>query len=254
MTGRPLPEPDDDQDRAILGHIAEFGWSVIGIEEDDEGPSYSFSVGLYHTLGAPELLIVGQKPQTAQGLINHAGELLRNGQRFADGERRDGILGGYPAVFAAVDPRYYREYLGYATWLYRGCDFPVLQIVWPDRDGRFSWDADYPAELFWRQRVLGRTDRWPHGWPFPDPPNVATFTTRQIVREKQPIRLVTHDADGAWQFHTGDPVTAQDAMIVALEQMVQLDPSLVDLGAMDYGWRATRTAVNAAWVREMVEE
>src|SRR5436309_1539076 len=112
MAERTLPEPDDDQDRSILGHITEFGWSVIGIEEDDEGPNYSFSVGLYHTLGVPELLIVGQKPQTAQGLINHAGELLRSRRRFAAGERTDGILEGYPATFIAVDPRYFRDYLG----------------------------------------------------------------------------------------------------------------------------------------------
>lgn len=254
MAERILPEPEDDHDRAILGHIAGYGWSVIGIEEDDEGPTYSFSVGLYHTLGAPELLVVGQKPPTAQGIINHAAELMRDGRRFADGERTDDILGGYPAVFAAVDPRYHREYLGYARWLYRGSDFPVLQIVWPDRDGRFPWDDGYPAALFARQRVLGRTSRWPHGWPFPDPPNVVTFTSRQVVREKQPIRLVTHNDDGAWQFHTGHPVSLDDAMIVALEQMVRIDPTLTELGGLGCGRSATRAEVGAAWERSESEE
>jgi hypothetical protein len=176
MSERALPEPEDDQDRAILAHIAEYGWSVIGIEEDDEGPSYSFSVGLTHTLGVPELFIMGQKPETAQGIINHAGELLRAGRRFSAGERTDDLLGGYPAVLVAVAERYYRAFFGYARWLYRGNTFPVLQIVWPDRGGHFPWDDSYPAPLFWRQRVLGLTARWPHGWPFPDPPNVATFT------------------------------------------------------------------------------
>jgi hypothetical protein len=254
MAARTLPEPEDDQDREILGHITEYGWSVIGIEEEDEAPSYSFSVGLHHTLGVPELLIMGQKPQTAQGLINHAGELMRGGRRFTAGERAEGLLEGYPAVLVAVDPHYYREYLGYARWVYRGSDFPVLQIVWPDRDGHFPWDDDYPAQLFWRQRVLGRTDRWPHGWPFPDPPNVATFTTRQVVRDRQPIRLVEHNEDGAWQFHTGEPVAPADAMIVALEQMLLLDPSLAALGNLGCGRRATRAAPDAAWERDGTEE
>jgi hypothetical protein len=242
-----LPQPEDEHDRAILGHIAEHGWSVIGIEEEDGEPPYSFSVGLYHTLGVPELLIVGQKPENAQGLINNAGELMRAGRRFRTNRRTTGILEGYPAVFVAVDPRYYLGYLGCGRWLYRGDEFPILQLVWPDREGRFPWDEGYPAPLFARQRVLGKTKRWPHGWPFPDPPNVATFTTKQVVREKQPILLVTHDDDGNWQFHTGRPASLDDAMVVGLEQMLRLDPSLADLGNLKCGQRATRTSPDAEW-------
>ena len=235
MAAQPLPEPDDDRDRAILASIASYGWSVIGIQEEEDAPTYSFSVGIYHTLGVPELLIIGQKPENAQGLINNAGELMREGRRFTPGERAEGLLEGYPAVLVEVDPRYYREYLGYAGWVNRGWDFPVLQIVWPDLDGRFPWDQGYPAPLFWRQRVLGRTEHWPHGWPFPDPPDAAAFTTGQVARERQPIRLVTHDEDGTWQFHTGDAASVDDAMIVALEQMLLIDPSLGELGNLPCG-------------------
>jgi hypothetical protein len=243
-----LPRPEDEHDRAILGHIAEHGWSVIGIEDEGGEPPYSFSVGFYRTLGVPELLIMGQKPENAQGLINNAGELMRGGRRFRTNRRTSGLLEGYPAVFVAVDPRYYREYVGYARWLYRGSDFPMLQVVWPDREGHFPWEEGYPAPLFWRQRVLGRVKRWPHGWPFPDPPNVATFTTKQVVRENQPILLVTRDADGAWQFHTGEPASLEDAMIVALEQVLRLDPSLAELGNLQPGRRAKRADAGAAWV------
>jgi hypothetical protein len=249
-----LPWPEDEHDRAILGHIAEHGWSVIGIEDEGGEPPYSFSVGFYRTLGVPELLIMGQKPENAQGLINNAGELMRGGRRFRTNRRTSGLLEGYPAVFVAVDPRYYREYVGYARWLYRGDDFPMLQLVWPDREGHFPWDEGYPAPLFWRQRVLGPVKRWPHGWPFPDPPNVASFTTKQVVREKQPILLVTRDADGAWQFHTGGAASLGDAMIVALDQMLRLDPSLADLGNLQPGRRATRTSPEAQWDVQNLEQ
>ena len=254
MTQRKFPEPEDDQDRAILGHITGFGWSVIGIEEEADAPSYSFSVGLYHTLGHPELVILGQKPETAHRLINHAGEMIRAGRRFTDGERTDGILDGYPAVFVNIEERYFREYFGYARWFYRGSDFPMLQIVWPDKtSGAFPWEDGYTPELFWRQRVLGRTERWPHGWPFLDPPNVATFTSRQVGDDRKPILLVTHDENGAWQFHTGDAVTLEDARVVSLEQMLLFDPTLADLGNLGYGWRATRASADAPWERAKME-
>ena len=42
-------------------------------------------------------------------------------------------------------------------------------------------------------------------WPFSDPPNVAVFTTGQVVRGERAVLYVSHDADdGAWQFLTGD--------------------------------------------------
>lgn len=60
-----------------------------------------------------------------------------------------------------------------------------------------------------------KTERSTETWPFADPWNVAVFTTRQIVRDGEPILHVSHDwDDGAWQFHTGaGRVYERDAMV-----------------------------------------
>ena len=94
--------------------------------------------------------------------------------------------------------------------------------------------------------------RFPHGWPFPDPPNAAAFTTRQVAREGRPVRLVTHDADGSWQFHTGEPVSAADGMVVCLEELLKLDPTLADLGGLPRGRRAARRP-DGTWERSESE-
>jgi hypothetical protein len=88
-------------------------------------------------------------------------------------------------------------------------------------------------------------------WPFDDPPNVATHTTRQIVRDGRPILYVSHDEDdGAWQFHTGDAeVSLWDGMIVCLSEMVRSDPSLLALADLPYGWVAFRESVDSPWRR-----
>lgn len=87
-------------------------------------------------------------------------------------------------------------------------------------------------------------------WPFADPPNVAVFTTTAIVKGGRPILRVTHDAaDGAWQFHTGLGAEAGDAMIVALREIVRLDPSVASLSDLPYGWVATREDLAAEWKR-----
>ncbi len=82
-------------------------------------------------------------------------------------------------------------------------------------------------------------------WPFADPKNVAVFTTKQVMRLGQPILHVSHDEDdGAWQFHTGvEQLSENDAMIVALSEIVEHDQSISELADLPCGWFADRDAV-----------
>jgi hypothetical protein len=250
MAAVKLPEPQDDTDRWLLEQIRHPGWAVVGIEASDEGPGYSFSVGVYHTLDQPEVVVMGLRQRDATLLINDVGERMRAGQRFAPGDRSDDLAEGYPTAFVGMDRRYYHEYLGYAHWLYRGWDFPAVQLVWPDKAGVFPWEPGYNARFFPHQRVLGPVAGWPHGWPFPAPPNQATFTSRQVVRDGRPIRLVTHDADdGSWQFLSGDPVTTADGMVVSLQAVLDRDPTVAELGNLPPGWRAVRADAGSPWER-----
>ncbi len=90
----------------------------------------------------------------------------------------------------------------------------------------------------------------PTDWPFEDSPNVAVFTTRAVVKGGQPILYVTlDDEDGAWQFHTGGDARIQDVMLVALQDIFKLDPSIGELADLDYGWIATRETATSPWVR-----
>src|SRR5258708_4069418 len=141
MVQRELPTPEDDCDRKVLADITRVGWTVIGVAEDEEGPGFAFSIGLFHTLGHPEVLIMGLGPQVAQQLINDMGDAIRKGHRFEAGQRHEGIAANFPLAFVEMDKRYYREYLGYAGWFYQGPDFPVVQCLWPDKQGVFPWES-----------------------------------------------------------------------------------------------------------------
>jgi hypothetical protein len=87
-------------------------------------------------------------------------------------------------------------------------------------------------------------------WPFADPPNMATITVRQILKDGEPILYVTHDADdGGWQFLTGGDVSESDAMVVSLEEMLEHDPTLAELANLEPGWTAARGDVGMPWHR-----
>ncbi len=91
-------------------------------------------------------------------------------------------------------------------------------------------------------------------WPFNDPPNVATITVRQIVESGHPILLVTRDLeDDGWQFLTGGELNVDDAMVVGLGEMFELDSTIADLASLEPGWQATREEVGAPWTRSQNE-
>ncbi|MDG3007958.1 hypothetical protein [Paludisphaera mucosa] len=85
-------------------------------------------------------------------------------------------------------------------------------------------------------------------WPFQDPPYAEVVTLDRIVRGASPILLVARDEDG-WQFLDGEHVFEDDGEVVLLGEIVQLDPTLLDLADLDIGWHASRTDVGEPWER-----
>jgi len=88
-------------------------------------------------------------------------------------------------------------------------------------------------------------------WPFDDPPNLASFTTANVIDRGDPILFVTHDkSDGAWQFLCGKTNSPEDARVVGLDCALKLDSSLAALADLPRGWQAWREDVRSPWKRE----
>ena len=91
-------------------------------------------------------------------------------------------------------------------------------------------------------------NKFPREWPFEDDRRVAVFTTSHVVHAGKPIVYVSHDADdGAWQFHSDDTVSQKDAMLLALEEIVEIDPTIASLASLPLGCCATRKDQSSAW-------
>ena len=88
-------------------------------------------------------------------------------------------------------------------------------------------------------------------WPFADARNAAVITVRQIVHNGEPILRVSHDKDdGCWQFLEWETPEEEDAMVVALETIVALDPSVKELADLPLRWRAFRREFGGQWYRK----
>jgi hypothetical protein len=87
-------------------------------------------------------------------------------------------------------------------------------------------------------------------WPFDQTKKAATFTTTHVLNDKKDITHVYHDEeDHGWQFHYAGPKSAADAMLVAMMEIVEYDPSVLEVADLPPGWMAVRDRRGAAWRR-----
>ncbi|WP_121437973.1 DUF4262 domain-containing protein [Actinomadura pelletieri] len=129
---------DNFQLRTIV-HITEYGWSVVLVHPDDDGPGWAYTIGLWHSHGAPELAMFGGDVYEMEESLNTLGRHTADGRLPTDGERRDGVVRGQAAAFRETDPLWYDAMFGGAVAFYRRPTPPMLQVVWPNREGLFPW-------------------------------------------------------------------------------------------------------------------
>jgi hypothetical protein len=147
----------DEHEAQTLADVDRFGWSVLEVS-NDAGPDFAYSVGMFRTLGHPEILLFGLPLDVMHHLINDVGEQVRAGTRYVTGQVTDEFLEGYDVTFRAVPTFQYGGHLGWANWLYGGTDYPALQLVYPDRYHRWPWDAGVEPDFRENQPILADID------------------------------------------------------------------------------------------------
>jgi hypothetical protein len=147
----------------IAGRIARQGWTAIYVGDYSTAPTWAYTIGLQHSLGAPEV-IVFDIPQDAANLVFQevfrqiqAGELvIRDGERWRPD---DGVMTWrkvHPSRFVD-DPE--NPWLGLAvdfglTLGGASRELEAYQLVIGDADGHLPWEAGYDERLRPLQRAL----------------------------------------------------------------------------------------------------
>ncbi|HAS52842.1 MAG TPA: hypothetical protein DCS42_01335 [Nitrospiraceae bacterium] len=93
-----------------------------------------------------------------------------------------------------------------------------------------------------------------HTWQFKEDRNLAVFCLRSIVKAGAVSLYGSHDSeDGMWQFLDGTEPTEPNAMIISLGEVVDLDPTVVELAGLPPGWYTMRSSRNDEWVFRKTE-
>lgn len=259
----PPPEQDaelDDRDRKVLTDVQTYGWHVVDIRDDPVTQGWTFSVGMWHTLGSPELAVFGLPSPHGGHLINDLGKMIRGGlsigpEIVVDDALAEGRLVG----FRPAHSTWYRSLFGWATWFAQKPPLPVAQVVWADAKGRFPWDERADPDLqthqpaIWVPREEHPVSAWSkagnEGWAFPSRPTATAFTTVRVVEEAAPIVYVVHDEDHTWQFIDELAWLESDIRISHLAHIVDGDPTLASIADLPLGWQAFRGDVGGEWTR-----
>lgn len=235
---------DDADEQRVIDDIREYGWHVVGIEADESGPAFAYSVGLQHTFDHPEIIVFGlNDAETMMHIINTIGEAVRNGSVFQDWHESDQILNGYSCLFRTIPAKAYPDYLGYANWYYRPSPFAVLQCFWPDKQHRFPWDPECHPSVQQRQPILSEKD----DWPFNEGKNRMAVTTKPVIEGTRRISLVVHSEDNDWQFLCGTTNKPNDGKLVSLDSILAIDPTVALVADLPRGWKASRDSINSDW-------
>lgn len=153
LPGFVFRDPDDPGDIKFLQDIREHGWHVVGVPDDEEGPGFSFTVGVHLRTLQPEILMMGVPIESSHRILNEIAGYLMEGGTIAPGQKYSGFVDGREVMFRPIHQSRFGEYLGYAVWFYRPLagEFPAFQCLWPDLQGRFPHEPGFDSRFVGRQ-------------------------------------------------------------------------------------------------------
>lgn len=234
--------------KEIVDNIEKYGCHVIMVS-GDHLPGSVYSIGLYEKFGHPEIICFGMDLNMMASLTNEVCEWIKESNTIEPYIPYDDYLENADVKFIPVDKVFYDDYLNFGINYYEGTNFPVLQMVWPDKENKFPWDEGFYQPWKFQQPLLDRDI----DFKFYEERNLGVYTTKEVVKG-DPILYVYHDNDGDWQFHTTDDPDFNDAIIVSLKEIIKLDSSLNELYDLKPGWSAFRANKNDKWKRLKGEE
>lgn len=147
----------------IEADIAAHKCSMIGVPGDEDGPSFTYTIGLTD-MGWPEIICVGMNPQTAMILINSmVAKYVESGETPEKGDMPD--IANLPVVLGETDQPAIEKYLCQASYRQERVGGPpvsALQLIMSDRKGELPDSTNYD----WRYMNTFQPCLSAEGWNF----------------------------------------------------------------------------------------
>jgi hypothetical protein len=148
------PSELDEHERNFIANIRQHGWFATFVFADGTGPNFTYTTGFWLNVNFPEIITFSLKKEIVHDTLWHLYRELKRGEKFAVGEPVENVFANLKATLLPVAEHQFEDHLGWSRWFYRGDRFRCLQLVWPDRSGKFPWQAGFSAEMIKAQPDL----------------------------------------------------------------------------------------------------
>ncbi len=262
-------------DEETINCVEVYGFQAehIGKDDNDGSKGFSYTCGLFDTTGMPEIIVVGLKGETAHYLLNEAGRRHQQGIDLTAQPQVE-MIGDVTCIFRPVDQKWKEHLMRFNGWYHDHWDFPALQAIYPDLNGRFQWDADAEGkeafQEYFRQPLLQadveetikEKDLWAENdpdsslfdWKFPTPPHAQIYLSQAVQDGREPITYVAHEHDGDWQM-LGDSMSEDKLPVIScFRHPIDKDPTLKELADLPRGWWAERVSPGEIWARRELDK
>jgi hypothetical protein len=144
-------------DKRVARDIKQYGCHVVNVF-DPRGrlPFFSYSIGIQDSSDAPDVIVIGLRPELGGFLVNEYNRQVRKGKRFQRGRRYKGFLVGFPVYFEPARMERVRRYAYGCARYYDGRHYSVVQLIFPSTKGVWPWNKSASKGFVKNQPMLGR--------------------------------------------------------------------------------------------------
>ncbi len=116
-------------------------------ETPEDGPSITYTVGLWNSFWHPEMVCVGMNPMVARLLINLYAERVAEGTPPPLNEPvSGGAIAQNQVLFQVCSDEAKAQHMSKATWFNSGSSYSAIQMIWQDQQQRWPWDEGFTAD------------------------------------------------------------------------------------------------------------
>jgi Domain of unknown function (DUF4262) len=245
---------------STLDTIEKSGWQAMLVSSETQSRSFAYTIGIFDVFGFPELITVGLPLEVAHTALDYALDLMKEGVDLTVGTHRDLLGGDAEVIFRPVARAWYERTMYRADWYYEEAVIPALQLIYPDLENRFQWEAGFND--YFRQPMFApgepegpsehsflEEDEAEKNWKFPDGRHTNAYLSQTVFDKTETITHVSHDADGDWQFLGGKMDEGGGPVLSCLHHPIDDDPSLEELHDLPLNCYATREKPGSPWQR-----
>jgi hypothetical protein len=146
----------DDYPRDLIHNIETYGFQVTSVfDPKGKAPNFAYSIGIQKTTGQPEMIVFGMRPRIAHYLISTYFEQVKAGQHFAPNRQQSGFSKKFPIFIQPVSRRKCNQYMAGADGFYGPLGYQAVQLIYPDKHGRWPWSTNAEPNFRSSQTLLG---------------------------------------------------------------------------------------------------